>query len=122
MIQGTLLNACAGRTEQPVPSGFFGWVLSPVVLEQCDGVDNDCDGRIDDSTICSPCPFGMVLLTGIPTNPSGLCIDSYEASRPDATASDGGSSALLACDTDSTGSASAGYHGFRCCVPPIVEP
>ncbi|MEL6178214.1 MAG: putative metal-binding motif-containing protein, partial [Myxococcota bacterium] len=64
--------------------------------ETCNGLDDNCDGVVDNapgdmlpSTICPDCPFEMVLITN-PFTQSRYCIDRYEASRPDATATSAG--------------------------------
>ncbi|MEO1273708.1 MAG: MopE-related protein, partial [Myxococcota bacterium] len=75
-------------------------IMQGDVEETCNGLDDDCDGIVDNEpnsgrpgTICpDDCPFGMALVI----NPSGTpgndrwCIDRYEASRTDATATDAG--------------------------------
>jgi hypothetical protein len=68
--------------------------------ELCNGIDDNCDGSIDnDATrnqICGPCPYNMAFLfiTRPDGNPDFICVDWYEASRPDATATDVGSNEL----------------------------
>lgn len=75
------------------PSGTCvrGWCLRHVTThtdEVCNGLDDNCDGLIDDDfarfDICGPCPYGMVEVT-LP-RPTGadasICVDRYEASRP----------------------------------------
>jgi len=76
-----------------------GFCQSPNVTpraELCNGMDDNCNGLIDDdfqrADICGPCPFNMLL---VPLAASAgaspfICVDRYEASRPDATADDAG--------------------------------
>ena len=65
--------------------------------ELCNGIDDNCDGRIDDDgsrlSICGPCPWNMVLVDiELADGSRGfICVDQYEASMSDATDSDMGS-------------------------------
>ncbi len=60
-------------------------------VEVCDGLDNDCNGAVDDSLNC--CPEGMVQVDPAPdcvpevTKP--FCVDRYEASLWDSPLCDG---------------------------------
>ncbi len=51
--------------------------------EVCNGEDDDCNGLTDEGLTCS-CPQDMVLVEDL------FCMDRYEASRPDATATSQG--------------------------------
>ncbi len=72
----------ATRCNAPTPP-------TPATGESCNNLDDDCDGRTDES----------IPLANIPTAtlPSGTRIMRYEASRPDATASNAGNQSGLAC-------------------------
>lgn len=73
-------SLCRVAAVQPLPDG-----------ELCNGVDDNCDGAIDNdasrNAICGPCPFNMAFLfIALPSgDPDFICVDHYEASRPDAT-------------------------------------
>ncbi len=57
--------------------------------EICNGLDDDCNGLTDEGLVCS-CPADMVLVADL------FCMDRYEASRPDATATSYGVDSSLA--------------------------
>ena len=57
--------------------------------EACNGLDDDCNGRVDDGGACGLCPFEMVY---VQHNNLRLCIDRWEASRADANSASAGSS------------------------------
>jgi len=92
----------------------------PTGDEVCDGQDDDCNGLTDEGLVCH-CPEGMVSVDSI------FCIDRYEASRPDATASSEGSDdsfalsrpGVMPWDHASTAQASAACQavGKRLCTP-----
>lgn len=75
-------------------------VVQPLELELCNGIDDDCNGAIDNDArrndICGPCPYNMAFtfITRPDDQPDFICVDWYEASRPDATADDPGSNEL----------------------------
>jgi hypothetical protein len=67
---------------------------APPSAEQCDGVDNNCDGVVDNATG----PDRVVdAMTHVVVGPLDFYIDTYEASHPDATAMSTGVSAARSC-------------------------
>jgi hypothetical protein len=85
--RGTGTLACA-----PTGDALICTITNPGVppaAERCDGVDNDCDGQLDEGA-----PDDMVTVDG-PAGP--FLIYAHEASRPDADADDFGSLAHRAC-------------------------
>lgn len=66
------------------------------VAEVCNGLDDDCDGSVDNhygrasQAVCGKCPHNMVRAEIIDGQPTEVCVDIYEASRPDATDDDMG--------------------------------
>ena len=87
---GTIVcNAARDGTECNAPPA-----LPPAANELCNAIDDDCDTRIDENIPVSAIP--TVSFTGT----SGTVrMMTYEASRPDATAADGGSVETIACST-----------------------
>ena len=89
------LGACRARGETACrPDGLHiacAAEPAPGAAEACDGVDNDCDGFVDEDAGCPlRCPDDMVLIAG------RACMDVYEASRADATDRWGGRDELTA--------------------------
>jgi len=76
-------------------------VVAPAT-ESCNGLDDDCDGVLDNDArrlqICGPCPYNTAFISVLPQTGGSvtefLCVDWYEASRPDATATDPGTNEL----------------------------
>lgn len=67
--------------------------------EICNGLDDDCDGSVDNHfgsasrTACGACPYNMVRAEIMDAGQAKhVCVDIYEASRPDAAADNAGSS------------------------------
>jgi hypothetical protein len=67
------------------------YACTPTGKESCNFLDDDCDGLVDEGEVCSAsCPPDMVAVR------SAYCIDRYEASRIDASASTQGTDTTLA--------------------------
>jgi hypothetical protein len=68
--------------------------IAPLATDICNGIDDDCDGTIDSPgprNPCGQCPYNSLLANVNNRSQPFICIDRYEASRPDATATDAGS-------------------------------
>lgn len=78
--------------------------------EVCDSLDNDCDCLVDEGLLC--CPEGMTVVAGL------FCMDKWEASRPDATATSYGTDRTMAVSQEGvlpwlTGSSSGAWDVAR---------
>ncbi len=83
------VSSChAGHIDCETSSPGCETACTPTGEEVCDLMDNDCNCLVDDSLLC--CPEGMVSINGL------FCMDAYEASRPDATATTSGADTSMA--------------------------
>jgi hypothetical protein len=83
-------NDCNARIDDTA-DGNCDYDCTPTGEEVCDSLDNDCDGFVDEGDVCVPtCPPDMVAVG------SAYCVDTYEASRPDATATSQGTDTSMA--------------------------
>jgi hypothetical protein len=84
------------RASEACAAGRCLPIVAPPTDERCNGVDDDCDGRIDNDErrfdICGVCPFNTLLITNADRDfgRRRICMDVTEASRPDATDVDAG--------------------------------
>lgn len=97
--------SCASSSDcasgETCAAGSCRYGAIDVAPEVCNGLDDDCDGSPDNhhttlaASACGACPFNSVLMevgtTLTPAaSPTFQCVDIYEASRPDATATNAG--------------------------------
>ncbi len=82
--------------------GFCHARVQPSTEEVCNGIDDSCNGSIDDDfqreAVCGACPFNAEFLNIATLQGASVqvCVDRYEASRIDATDVDPGTSNLYA--------------------------
>ena len=100
----------------------------PPMPEQCNGVDDDCDGFADNNL--QPTAFEMAPVPG--ANPA-VFVDRFEASRPDATMAAPGILELVACSkpgvlpwtggsfSEAEAACAARGPGFRLCTAAELE-
>ncbi|HET6334330.1 MAG TPA: MopE-related protein [Polyangiales bacterium] len=103
----------------PVPGA------GPTATELCNGVDDNCDGTVDNSDPADPARIidDMVHIT----HDGNFYIYRYEASRPDSTGTSGGISSTRACSksgarpwdhvTFAAATAACDASGLRLCTP-----
>ncbi|MFT4704989.1 MAG: hypothetical protein ACI81R_002697 [Bradymonadia bacterium] len=84
-------------TDAACIAGFCQPLTIDGVAETCNGVDDDCNGRIDGGSnwfaVCGACPFNAEFVDYKRESDGRsdfICVERYEASRPDATADDAG--------------------------------
>jgi Sulfatase-modifying factor enzyme 1/Putative metal-binding motif len=112
----TGVNACDGS----VVAGFSCNAATPSTgsAEACDGLDNDCNGVVDDFSTPTASITGLQLVDLGAANNHTL-IMAYEASRPDATASDAGKLTQKACSAAAHqpwANVTWGEAGAACCA------
>lgn len=100
----------------------------PPTPEKCNGIDDDCDGFIDEEL--DPMAFDADMIPG--SNPM-VFVDRYEASRPDASTQNAGILETVACSksgvlpwtggsySEAEAACAARGNGFRLCTAAELE-
>jgi len=99
LTQCTSNSDCSGSREICAFDGVCRAENVKPQEEVCNGLDDDCDGSVDNHfgsasrAACGACPYNMVRAEVMEAGQARhICVDIYEASRPDASASSAGSS------------------------------
>ena len=125
-------NGCSDSQKDLDGDGFIGSedcddtndAINPNATEVCDGVDNDCDGNIDDSnenlSPCEECSNGVIVPTnGNPCDDGDACTTDDACNNGSCTGipvacSDGNPCTIDSCDPDNGCTFIVASNGYAC--------